>query len=328
MKARLKRWLHAFLPLWALVQRVARIIYGVPYLHGVLRTTGRTLGGFYRDDCHIMSAAISFYSILSLIPFTLLLFSVAGYILNAMGQSFANEEELFAHLQTYIKAVLPFLSGDIMDRLHGVIINRQAYGITGVVILLATAGLVFRTLEVAFAKVFKVPHRSLVISQMLIIVFVLSLGILFLMVHYVAVLSSTFSSARDLSIGQRIDAFMAEHTLLRVMLTVFTASLVFVVLLRYFARGKLLLRNLLASGLLFSGLWILAGRAFGYYLRNIARFSLLYGSLATLAIIVVWIFYSACILLLCAEFTCVLQQEHLARHPPALSTVDGNRSGP
>lgn len=303
------------------VRRIGGWIYRLPVLHPIFSMSGKTARGFYRDDCHIMAAAIAFYAILSLLPFLLLLMSISGFVLNDVAHQYASRQELFAHISSYVRAVVPFLGDDVMQRLAGVVSNRGTYGITGLVILFITAGLVFRTLELAFARVFKTKqHRSMVVSQLLIVVFVLALGLLFLGVHYFGVLSSTFYSARDANFSQRWDQFLSAHAVLRLMVTLVTATTVFVILLKYFSRERVGTRFALAGGLLFSLLWILAIRVFGYYLTHVARFSLLYGSLATLAIIVVWIFYSACILLLCAEFTNALQ---FASHKKAKARTAG-----
>jgi membrane protein len=290
------------------VRKFFRWLYRIPYLHGILSTIGRTGRGFYQDDCHIMAAAISFYAILSLIPFLLLLLSFAGYLLRHFEQDFSSQKELFTHLVTYVQAVVPFLSEDVMDRLRGMVSNRQAYGITGIVVLLITAGLVFRTLELAFARVFKtMRRRSMLVSQLFFVAFLLALGLLFLLVHYLGVISSTFATAREVNLGARLQDVLSASPFLRISVTTLIATLVFVVLLKYFTKERVRIQYAFYGGLLFSILWMLAIRAFAYYLSHIARFSLLYGSLATLAIIVVWIFYSSIILLLCAEFTCVLQ---------------------
>jgi len=300
------------------VKRAGKWIYRLPILNPVLSTSSKTARGFYRDDCHIMAAAIAFYAILSLLPFLLLLLSIAGFVLNDVAHQYASQQDLFSHISSYIQAVVPFLGDDVMQRMAGAVSNRGTYGVTGLVILFITAGLVFRTLELAFARVFKTKqHRSMVVSHLLIVVFVLALGLLFLGVHYFGVLSSTFYSARDANFSQRWDEFLSAHAALRFIVTLVTATTVFVILLKYFSKQRVGTRFALAGGLLFSLLWILAIRVFGYYLTHVARFSLLYGSLATLAIIIVWIFYSACILLLCAEFTNVLQ----------FSKATGNRPG-
>ncbi len=307
-KETLKRvWPH-IQPLFECMRKFFRWLYHIPYLHGVLSTIGKTGRGFYQDDGHIMAAAISFYAVLSLIPFLLLLLSIAGYLLDHFQQDFTSQEDLFTHLVTYVRAVVPFLGDDVMDRLRGMVSNRQAYGITGIVVLLITAGLVFRTLELAFARVFKTRRRrSMLVSQLFFVAFLLALGLLFLLVHYLGVITSTFATARDVNLGERLQEILAASPFLRISVTTLIATLAFVVLLKYFTKERVRIQYAFYGGLLFSLLWMLAIRAFAYYLSHIARFSLLYGSLASLAIIVVWIFYSSIVLLLCAEFTCVLQ---------------------
>ena len=292
-------------------KRPGKWLLKLPVLGPSLTVIGRTGKGFAHDDCHIMAAAISFYAILSLIPFLFLLMSISGYVLEHIGKDYANQDELFSHISTYVKAVVPFLSDDIMNRIEGLLRNRQAYGITGLLILLITAGLVFRTLELAFARVFDSRrHRSLVVSQLLFILFFMGIGLVFLVVHYLAVLSSSFYSARDAGFGIQLDHFLSENFALNLFVSIVTSTLVFVLLIKYFSYEKVMKRFALCGGLLFSVLWMAAIKAFGYYLSNVAQFSLLYGSLATLAVIVVWIFYSSCILLLCAEFTWTLQIRH------------------
>jgi membrane protein len=306
-------------------KRTAGRVYNLPVVHPILSVTGKTARGFYKDDCHIMAAAISFFAILSLIPFLLLLISIVGFVLSYLGHEYASQEELFAHVSTYVRAVVPFLTDDVMQRLSGIVSNRGAYGLTGLVFLFVTAGLVFRTLELAFARVFHTRRRrSVVKSQLLFVVFLLALGLVFLAVHYFGVLSSTFYSARDVNFSQRWQNFLSDNAFLRFGVTLLTATTVFIILLKYFSKERVKLKYALAGGVLFSLLWMLAIQIFGYYLTHVARFSLIYGSLATLAIIVVWIFYSACILLLCTEFTSVLQHRAASK---LISTAGESPSG-
>ena len=241
------------------VRKFFRWLYRVPYLHGVLSTIGKTGRGFYQDDCHIMAAAISFYAVLSLIPFLLLLISFAGYLLSHFQQDFTSQEELFTHLVTYVQAVVPFLSEDVMNRLHGMVSNRQAYGITGIVVLLITAGLVFRTLELAFARVFKtMRRRSMLVSQLFFVAFLLALGLLFLLVHYLGVITSTFATAREVNLGARLQEVLSASPFLRISVTALIATLVFVVLLKYFTKERVRIQYAFYGGLLFSVLWMLA----------------------------------------------------------------------
>jgi membrane protein len=292
----------------ARLRKLGARIFRVPYLHGVLAAIGRTVRGFVQDDCHIMAAAISFYAVLSLIPFVLLLISITGYVLGNIGQDYANQDELFAHLAEYVRAVIPFTNENFIERLRGMTTNREAYGATGLVILFITSGLVFRSLELAFARVFKTArHRSLLAHQLLFVAFILGIGLLFLGVHYLSVIGSSVASGRHEGFSDAFHLALKKYALLRFGASLLAGTLVFFVLLKYFSRERIRKRASLLAGVLFAGLWMVAAKVFGYYLENLARFSLLYGSLATPAVIVVWIFYSACILLLCAEFAKVLQ---------------------
>jgi membrane protein len=298
----LNRVLRIPIRAWSRLKTLGFYLYYIPGLHGVLRCIGLTAREFVRDDAEIWAAAVGFYAFLSLLPFLLLLFSMGGYLLSHFGQQYASQEDLLFNLESYIKTAVPFFESDILQRLREIIAHRQAYGITGLAVLLVTAGLVFRALELAFARVFKTPKRFMVISHMLVVVFVVAIGLGFLAVHYLSVLSSSFYSARDPSFGQTLNDLLSEHVALRTLGAVFIGTLVFTILIKYFTRKKMPLGPTAAAGILFSVLWLIAARLFGYYLHHIAQFSLLYGSLASLAILILWIFYSACVLLICAEF--------------------------
>ncbi len=294
---------------WA--RKFALDLYQVPYLHGPLATINHTVRGFVSDDCHIMAAAISFYAVLSLIPFMLLMLSLSGYVLEYLGQGHGGQETLFLQLADYVKAVFPFATQDFIDRLHSITVNREAFGVTGLVVLVVTSGLVFRSLELAFARVFHTSrHRSLVAHQLLFVVFLLALGLVFLSVHYITVIGTSVVSGRHGDFASAINDAMQRYLLARITVTIITGTVVFYILLKYFSNHKIRNRASLFAGFMFSILWMLASKIFGYYLEGLARFSLLYGSLATPAVIIVWIFYSAIILLLCTELARVMQERY------------------
>ncbi len=292
-------------------RKIVLDVYEMPYLHGPLATINHTVRGFLSDDCHIMAAAISFYAVLSLIPFMLLMLSLSGYVLEYLGQGPGGQETLFLQLADYVRAIFPFASQDFIDKLHSITVNREAFGVTGLVVLVVTSGLVFRSLELAFARVFHTRrHRSLVAHQLLFVVFLLALGLVFLSVHYITVIGTSMVSGRHGDFASAFDDAMQRYVLARIAVTVVTGTLVFYVLLKYFSNHKIRNRASLFAGFVFSVLWMLASKLFSYYLEGLARFSLLYGSLATPAVIIVWIFYSAIILLLCTELARVMQERY------------------
>jgi YihY family inner membrane protein len=291
------------------LREVGQGIYQLPVVHGVLSTLVQTFRAFAQDDAHILAAALAFYAILSMIPFVLLLFSVAGYLIEHMAQRATDGHALFHDLAEYIRAVVPFVTDDVVERLRAIALRREALGLTGLGILVMTSWLVFRTLEMTFYRVFKAERRrSLVASQLLHLLFMLGVGLVFLLVHLTGVLAP-LGSGRSESLAALFDRALGQFAGLRIAATLFVGTLVFVVLVKYFSHERVRFRAAAVGGGLFALLWMLASLMFGAYLKHIARFSLLYGSLASLAVIVVWFFYAAVVLLWCAEFTNVLQNK-------------------
>lgn len=292
----------------SLLQSVFQRLQHIPALGPALRITRDGLEGFFRDDCLVMAAAVSFYAVLSLIPFVLLVLAVAGFLLERAGQG-AEGAALFEQVEAAARAALPFLQQDLLEQVRGLASNRGAFGLTGTFFLFLTAGLLFRSLELAFGRIFRAARRrSLFRSQALLLQLVFSLGLVLLAVHYLGVLALGWSTARDADFTRGVRQFLGGHVWLRLAATFLVAGGVFSLLTAYFSQRRLRWKALLSGGMLFSLLWMLAVRLFGLYLEKVARFSLLYGSLATLAVVVVWIFYSAAILLFCAELCSALQQ--------------------
>jgi membrane protein len=69
-------------------------------------------------------------------------------------------------------------------------------------------------------------------------------------------------------------------------------------------------------GSVFTGiLWETAKHLFTWYVTTFGSYSLLYGSLSAAAVLLVWTYYSAAVLLLGAEVTVLLEKEFTAEAP-------------
>ncbi len=71
--------------------------------------------------------------------------------------------------------------------------------------------------------------------------------------------------------------------------------------IKLFLNVKIKRRYQLLSGLIFCLLWIAARQFFGFYVRHISEIDLLYGSLSSVVLILMWIFYSSMALLFSIE---------------------------
>ncbi len=274
------------------------------------------------------AAAVAFYGILSLIPLIVLFASAAGYVLHGIGGDSPEEMARLLHdVMAQLRRGIPYLGDGFEEDLRRIIDNRGGLGVFSLTALLFTASQVFRALEYSFAHVFAGVEpdarrpgvsrsalgapRNVVLSKLFFGGFVAAVVVAFLAMRFVVSLLRT--------VVERLPPAMAE--LLRGPLQPgsWGAGLVeavvivggFALMVKAFTRQTVQLRFALVGGGAFYSLWQLARLAYEIYLDRFTDLGALYGSFATLMIVVLWIFYSSTILLLCGHLVKTVQRRVL-----------------
>lgn len=62
--------------------------------------------------------------------------------------------------------------------------------------------------------------------------------------------------------------------------------------------------------------WMALSMAFSYYVENFSNYSVLYGSIATVVVLLLWLYMSGTVLIMGAELSAVLRQRRRNRLPP------------
>ena len=99
---------------------------------------------------------------------------------------------------------------------------------------------------------------------------------------------------------------MLFRSLLDLLLTGLPVPLTFLAILHAPGLVRPRFFHALAGAVLFFLLWETARGAYAFYVTKIAKFGVLYGSLATPLLLILWTFYAMNILLLAMCFTAVL----------------------
>lgn len=107
---------------------------------------------FSQDGCMNLSAALAFYTILSLIPFLFLTVSAAGFILGSSDDAHRMAISVFDRLYPQASAVI-FKEVKAISQRAGVL------GWVGILSLIWTASIIFSSLEYAMGVVFRVEKR-------------------------------------------------------------------------------------------------------------------------------------------------------------------------
>lgn len=280
-----------------------------------LSILSRSFRRFVEDDCMLLASAIAFGFLLSLIPFFTLSLMVTEAIHHLLGTKSLLTSEAIRMLTDNMVRVVPFISREWVRSMLIHPAAARSFRIFTLLMLPVVSGLIFHELEIAYSKIFRHPPRPLLLRQ----VIYSSMSIVAIPVLFVANTFWTFASSllphlfhflRALGLAQNITVTLPEIPVVGFdLLSVVTLLLFYLVTVRMFLKHSVAKRHILYSGLIFVLLWFLAKQLYGFYLSSVASLDILYGSLSSLIILLLWIFYAAAALLFAVEVMYTLHSQ-------------------
>ncbi len=247
--------------------------------------------GFYH------SSAIAFNLLICFVPFLLLLLSLVGTYLYS-------SREILNHIRHYLETVAPSLDPKIMRNILQITQTRKIVGILGIGGLLWTSTWVFSSLRIALNLIFQVEKgRGIVKGKVIDLLMVFLAGIALLMSM---TLTSGITFLQSYRLPAAINMAPFIQWILKYPIPFFFTFWMFFAIYEIIPRRKVKIGPALKAALFSSLLWEVAKQLFGWYVRHIGRFSVVYGSLGTITILFLWIYYSSAILLLGGEIAVLL----------------------
>ena len=120
---------------------------------------------FHQDNCFTLSSSISFIFLFSIIPFSTLSFFIFNAIQRTVFSGDTWTSRLVGMIADELVHVIPFVT---VTWVKTYIINPKAYGsftLFSFLLLPIISGFIFHELEVSYRKIFKLPNRHLLLSQ-------------------------------------------------------------------------------------------------------------------------------------------------------------------
>ena len=255
------------------------------------------------------AATISYFATLSIIPFFVLLVSATGFLIEHLGARHGSEAEMLDLLKRAISDVIPYYSSQIIARIEEILHARQTIGILGIVFLSLTSALVFDAVRSALKEIFSGKKKGhFILSRLLFFLFVFALGSILFGTYLLFVLVKPILQGMGLP---SLTQLLEHYRVLDFLVSFVLIAGGYCVVVSYFAQRRIPFIALVSGGILFFVLFSSARVAFAYYVSHIAKLDLVYGSLATLMVGIIWIYYSAVIFLYSAEFTSQLERSWL-----------------
>ena len=280
----------------------------------VLKTA---ISRFSTDGCSTLAAALAYYTIFALPPLLYLLLTIVTYGMSiAYDADRANEK---AHdLITNQAGELignEAAAGEITKMLER---NQQQGGVWWKTVI-SLAGIMFgatgvvAAIQVSLNRVWRVEPdpesgsvKTFLVKRVLSFTMILGLGFLLLVSMVISTVLATLGSQVGVWIG--MEGTIVEA--LNYSVTFLVTLVVFASLLKFMPDAKIAWRDVWIGALVTAVLFSVGRFAMGLYFSNADPGAQLGNAAASLAVLLVWVYYSSMIVLLGAEFTQAWASEH------------------
>lgn len=265
----------------------------------------RTIQELGRNDATHLSAGIAFYSLLSLFPLLLGLIAILGTVL----PSEIVQKEIFE----FLEANMPIAVGLVQRNITSVIQFRSKLGIISMGGLFWTGSLMFGAMSRAINRAWNVQQlRPFYIRKLRDVGMALGISILFLFSQGVTAFSSVLQGFNLPSLP--FPAIVPDITITNRLMAFFIILTTFLLLYKFIPNTKTHWRYIWTGALLAAVLFEASRNLFTFYLTRFANYEIIYGSMASIIALLIWIFVSASILVFGAALSAEYTRMRLGAH--------------
>lgn len=259
-----------------------------------------TFNAFIDDNAIKLSASLSYYTIFSLPPLSIIILSVTGFFFGedaVRGQFFGQingmvGNEAALQIQDTIKNI-ELADGNIFATLFG-----------GIMLLIGASG-VFAEIQSSINYIWSLkakPNKGIVMfvkNRLMSFSMIAAVGFLLLV-------SLMVNSVMDI-LNDRLVVYFPDTTLvlfyiLNTVILFASTTLLFSIIFKTLPDGTMTWKDTIIGAAFTSFFFMLGKFAIGFYLGN-STVASVYGAAGSVVIILVWVYYSAIILYFGAEFT-------------------------
>ena len=253
-----------------------------------LQFSHRVLRNFLRNHGVLLAGGVGYNVLLSAVPMLALLAVLLTRVVN--------EAQLLEVMAVQAQHFAPAHAGLLLDAVRAFMESRDIIGIIGLPVMLFFSSFAFRMLEDSIAIIFHRPdnpHRNFWVSAVLPYAFILILGAGLL------ALTLLFSL---------VNALYESPGLLLYLISFVGVFILFSAIYKVLPIVRISPRRAIVGGLVAAILWEATRLLLMYYFLNISFVNVIYGSLATIIVILISLEIASIILLLGAQVIAELER--------------------
>ncbi|WP_028220393.1 YihY/virulence factor BrkB family protein [Paraburkholderia oxyphila] len=261
---------------------------------------------FIADRCPSLAASIAFYSAFSLAPTLVMVIAVAGWFFGAD----AARGELFREVHNVLGNDAAAGITTIVQNAHRAGGKGSVAAVISLALLAIGASATFSSLNSALNIVWPLdgPRTSSVLAlvRVRLISFGLVLGVAFLLIV------SLVLDAAITFVGQWLwgdSTYLIIGNIMQLAVGLLVLAIAFAALLRFLPDAVVQWRDAMVGGIVAAVLFSVGKKLFALYLAH-AGMATAFGAAGSLAVLLMWLYFSAAVLLLGAEFSAARARLH------------------
>ena len=263
------------------------------------------LKGFKRNQGILLSGAVAYYTLLSIVPMLIL-------ILIALS-NFIEEEQLFFTISTYVDMVVPGYTMALTEHARVFLKHRKVIGIIGLCVMLFFSSVAFTVLENAMSVIFfrriRIRRRHFIISAIIPYMYIVLLAMGIFIVSSIAGALETLEGM-ELIIFGIVLSFKGTPVIVLYILGVLGEILMLTSLYLVMPVGRIPFYHALTGGITATLLWEITRHVLVWYYASISLVNVIYGSFATAVVFLLSIEAAVVILLLGAQVIAELERRN------------------
>jgi membrane protein len=277
------------------------------------RFTVRVLRAFRRNQGLLLSGAVAYYMLMSLVPLIVVLLVVLSH--------FVPEDRLLATVQSDLRLVVPAVADTVTDQLRGLLANRHLVGWVGSAVLVFFATMAFTVLENAMSVIFlhrvAIHRRHYLVSALIPFLFIALIGAGLLLITLVSGAIQALDD-RHVTLSGVLSRLGGVSGTVLYLLGVVGLILLLTAFYRVMPHGGIAFKHALIGGTVAGVLWEITRRLLVWYFKTLSLVNLIYGSLASAVVVLLSFEVAALILLLGAQVIAEFER----------CTLEGSGQGP
>lgn len=264
----------------------------------------RVLRNFRENQGLLLSGAVAYYTLLSVIPMLILTLIVLSH--------FIEQDRLLHIVSTHLGVVMPSYAASFTEQVKVFLEHRHVIGFIGFLVMLFFSSLAFTVLENAMSVIFihraGVRRRHFLISAVIPYVYIVLLGIGMLVVSFIAGSLETLEGRQLIFLEWRLSLEGASGLALYVM-GMMGEVLMLTSLYLVMPVGRITFYHAFVGGISATILWEITRRLLVWYYSTLSLVNLIYGSFAAAVVTLLSIEVAAVILLFCAQVIAELDRD-------------------